>query len=82
MRHRDDLECEVESLFYSFQLREGGLHMGVGQCCDMGGCIALFQNIDSDVQRIVTYAGGVKDTTYEKSRDTWIARDADGVSYA
>jgi hypothetical protein len=41
--------------------------MVAGHCCDMPGCIALFQRIDPHVQHIDTYAGDERDTVYVKS---------------
>jgi hypothetical protein len=45
-------------------------------CCDMVGCIKLFQAIDPKVRSIETYAGGQRDTFYERDGcDRWCAID-------
>jgi hypothetical protein len=60
---RPDLKCFVLAVSYDF-LKHGRLDMPSAECCSMGGCIDLFQKIDADVQRIETFAGGERDTTY------------------
>lgn len=74
MTYRGDLMCEVVSLTYDFENRVGTLVMEENNCCDMRACIALFELIDSGVQRINTFAGGERDTMYVKRRDEWIAK--------
>ena len=68
MKRSEQLQCTVESLAYNFA-DDGGtgfVFMAPMNCCDMTGCIELFKQIDPHVNRIVTYAGNVADTSYEK----------------
>jgi hypothetical protein len=69
----EGLQCTVYRLEYSFHSGEGWLHMRALDCCDMTGCIALFQRIDADVNTIFTMAGKMPDTAYVKLDDGWIA---------
>jgi hypothetical protein len=54
----------------------GRLIMTPGACCDMSGCIALFERIDPQVRRIETFSGDKPDTAYTYSFDEgkWFAR--------
>lgn len=62
------LMCDVASLTYEFNTRTGTLVMGDGDCCDMRGCIAVFQAIDPDVRQINTFSGRKRDTEYSLLR--------------
>jgi hypothetical protein len=53
-------------------------HVGVALfppicCCDMTGCIAVFQTIDPDVIQIQTFSGDKPDTIYTRDGDRWAA---------
>ena len=67
------LKCGVVSLAYDFRSRTGQLYLPDGHCCDMTGCIALFQAIDPDVTAIKTYSGDKADTAYRKKGTEWKA---------
>lgn len=67
------LKCGVVSLAYDFGSHTGQLHLPDGHCCDMTGCIDLFQEIDPEVTAIYTYSGGRADTAYRKSGTKWNA---------
>ena len=43
------LQCGVVSLAYDFRSHTGQLYLPEGHCCDMTGCIALFEAIDPNV---------------------------------
>lgn len=58
------LMCEPVRIEYDFTRRRGLLVMAEGDCCDMNGCIKLFQAMDQDVTLIDTYSGHVRDTSY------------------
>ena len=62
--HSSDLQCNVERIEYDFLRQLGVLRMPEANCCDMKGCIELFERIDPDVLRIETFAGGQPDTFY------------------
>lgn len=71
---RDDrLMCRVANLSYSFSAHLGEIWLAPGDCCDMKGCIALFEAIDPDVKSITTYSGTERDTVYDKNSEKWIA---------
>jgi hypothetical protein len=71
--HRN-LLCEPIRLEYDFQRREGYLWMAEGNCCDMPGCIEIFEAIDDEVLKIQTFAGSNPDTVYtRKDRGDWKA---------
>lgn len=73
MGYRSDLVCEVSALSYDFETQTGKLDMAPSQCCDMVGCVELFEKIDADVKRIDTFAGGIPDTTYKRLPSGWNA---------
>jgi hypothetical protein len=81
---RTDLWCEVQSLTYDFPSRRGRLYMPWGNCCDMTGCIALFERIDPDCALIETYEGNERgkgyqaDTIYRLTEAGWEALDQRG----
>lgn len=68
------LMCEVKSLEYDFKSRTGILYMPPVNCCDMGGCIKLFEAIDPKVSTIRTIAGDRQDTIYFLTASGWEAR--------
>jgi hypothetical protein len=68
------LMCGVVSLAYDFCRRTGQLYLPDGHCCDMTGCITLFQAIDPDVTAINTYSSDKADTAYRKKGTEWKAR--------
>ena len=70
---RSDLQCDVRSLTYDFKTRIGTLEMPPDNCCDMLGCIHLFERIDVEVKRIDTFAGSIPDTSYKLSTKGWVA---------
>lgn len=83
------LQCEVLSLTYDFAARYGDLRMHEGDCCDMTGCVALFEAIDPGVLIIQTWSGRALDTAYmrQTAKTPWIAlaNTADvskGIDYA
>ena len=51
----------------------GALQMPPDTCCDMSGCIALFERIDVDVTRIETMAGSKPDMIYRRTSEGWRA---------
>lgn len=77
----EDLQCMVLRLEYSFRAEEGWLHLRAGDCCDMTGCIALFQRVDPNVKTIITMSGKVPDTAYRKLHDGWVAMRPNGDGY-
>ena len=70
------LQCTVIGVAYDFPSQTGRLIMTPGACCDMSGCIALFERIDPQVRRIETFSGDKPDTAYTYSFDEgkWSAR--------
>ena len=42
-------------------------------CCDMCGCIALFEGVDPNVALIETFAGGERDTAFRRPKTGWEA---------
>lgn len=67
------LGTDLCSLRYNVETRTGVLYLPPYCCTDMDGAIAMFQNIDPNVARIVTVAGVVEDTVYEQIRGKWTA---------
>ena len=67
------LMCRVISLTYDFPGRTGRLHLFEGDCCDMSGCVSLFEGIDPQVAAIHTYSGDRADTLYRKKGTKWYA---------
>jgi hypothetical protein len=47
--------------------------MDEGNCCDMRGCIELFERIDPEVRTIYTFAGDEPDTIYKREGKEWHA---------
>lgn len=69
----DRLMCHVVSLAYDFRSHMGQVYMLDGNCCDMTGCLSLFQGIDPKVTAIETYSGDKADTVYRKEDEEWSA---------
>jgi len=67
------LMCRVNNLTYDFQTHSGELFLPESNCCDMTGCKALFESIDSQVIEIKTHAGNDPDVVYRKTNDGWKA---------
>jgi hypothetical protein len=75
MRRTDPrLHCCIEDLTYDFRTREGQIHFPRLNCCDMSGCIRLFQGIDPRVQAIQTFNGDGPDTRYTLTGGRWVAQ--------
>jgi len=70
-KFRRGLKCTPVSVSYNFETRRGTLVMVAGECCDMRGCIELFEEIDSDVKRIDTVSGEKPDTWYVNIGGKW-----------
>ena len=64
----DQFMCKVKDLAYDFAKKTGTLHMAPADCCDMQGCVDLFERIDPRVRRIETFAGDKVDTIYVRER--------------
>jgi hypothetical protein len=69
--HHDGLMCGVLSLSYDFAGHEGIITFPRGDCCDMSGCIRLFEAIDPGVVAIDTFSGDEPDTAYRKRNGVW-----------
>lgn len=67
------LMCEVVSLVYDFRRRTGELYLPDANCCDMTGCVELFEAIDPKVVAIDTRSGDRADTAYRKEGAEWKA---------
>jgi hypothetical protein len=76
-----DIGTPVESLTYNFVRHIGQLYLPEGCCCDMDGCIELFQKIDKNVRRIDTFSGMESDTIYIRNGTNWFATSLNGISY-
>lgn len=74
MVKRRSLQCNAREVRYDFARRAGTLFMPAGECCDMSGCISLFESIDPQVVRIVTISGDEEDTSYSRTDSGWAAR--------
>jgi hypothetical protein len=72
------LQCYVKAIEYRPADRLGVLEMDSDSCCDMAGCIALFEAIDPEVENIVTRAGESPDTSYRRKAGRWQAVTSDG----
>lgn len=67
------LQCYAVGVAYDFIEKTGQLYIEDGGCCDMSGCIEMFTRIDSGAVLIETFSGGIRDTSYRKTRNEWIA---------
>ena len=61
-----ELQCYVRAVRYDPARRLGSLYMDEDSCCDMDGCIAVFEEIDPEVEVIVTWAAAARDTVYRR----------------
>ena len=78
----DLTQCDVRSVEHRPPERRGVLHMPPDTCCDMCGCIALFEGIDPNVALIETFAGGERDTAYVRRPTTgWEAISPGGGAW-
>lgn len=71
MNYHSELMCNVGELSYDFASRVGTLKMAPNNCCDAAGCIALFERIDANVEKINTIAGVEADTVYTRTDSGW-----------
>ena len=55
--YRSELVCDVRGMAYDFDRHLGTLLLASEDCCDMRGCIELFEKVDPEVQRIEIFAG-------------------------
>jgi hypothetical protein len=62
----EGLQCCVIAIGYEPASRRGVLCMPDGSCCDMSGCIVVFEAIDPMVAKIETWAGDRPDMAYVK----------------
>jgi hypothetical protein len=69
----DRLQCRLISLTYDFRTRTGQVYLFEGDCCDMTGCVTLFEGIDSEVTAVDTFAGDKADAVYRKQGRKWSA---------
>jgi hypothetical protein len=67
------LMCHVVSLAYDFRSHTGKVYLADGECCDMSGCVALFERIDPKVTAVETFSGDRADTVYRKAGKEWNA---------
>jgi hypothetical protein len=67
------LVCDVISLAYDFRSQTGELYFPGGNCCDMSGCVAVFEGIDPKVTAINTYSGDEAETMCRKEGKKWNA---------
>ena len=68
------LRCGLRSFSYDFSTRTATLALPPDHCTDMRGAIQFAQRLDRRVQRVVTIAGGTRDTVYVcVRRDDWKA---------
>jgi len=48
--YRSEPVCDVRRMAYDFDRHLGTLLLASENCCDMRGCIELFEKVDPDVQ--------------------------------
>jgi hypothetical protein len=60
----EELQTFIVSIEYIPLERRGILRMPYCCCCDMVGCIRLFERINDEIEKIETFAGEVRDTVY------------------
>lgn len=78
----DGMKCHVLRIEYDFVSQIGILYMPPVCCCDMQGCIDLFEAIDPKVDQIRTFGGDRQDTSYHLVAGIWEARmPARGVGF-
>lgn len=73
MIFHEGLMCHPMRLTYDFGAHAGIIALKDGDCCDMKGCIALFERIDAAVERIETFSGRNRDTVYALRDGRWDA---------
>lgn len=64
----------VVGLNYDFRNHTGLLFLESGHCADMRASIALFSEIDDEVQLIISIEGGDRDAVYIKTESGWDVR--------
>ena len=70
----EELQCSPVRLTYDFVRRVGALNMLRNDRCDMAACIALFERIDPNVERITTISGADRADYVRGSGGEWHAR--------
>lgn len=65
------LWCHPQSVLYDFETRTGVLVLPPDECCDMAGCIRLFESLDKKVEHISVIAGLCLDTKYDRDGKKW-----------
>lgn len=65
----DRLVCEIVRIQHNFKTHKSIIHFPAANCCDMSGCIRLFERIDKDVVQIKTFSGRDRDTMYKKNQN-------------
>jgi hypothetical protein len=75
------MQCFVVSRSYDRQAHRGRLMMENGNCCDMSGCIKVFETIDANCQLIETFAGSQRDTIYVHRSGQWHSIGPDGFAW-
>jgi hypothetical protein len=68
------IQCGLLRVEVDFSQHAVTLHVPDGECTDMRGAVRYAKELDQDVRRINTIAGGRRDnTSYLKEGDRWIA---------
>jgi hypothetical protein len=65
------LGTAIWSLAYDVRTRTGTITMPASYCTSMDGAVRLFLRLDPEVAHVVTIAGGLIDTTYERVDGLW-----------
>lgn len=73
-KYNKQLMCSVVSLIYDFPGHYGHIFFPDCNCCDMAGCINMFEAIDPCVTQIITFSGSKPDTIYIKESATGQSR--------
>lgn len=73
MPYNQQLQCDALDFCYDPDTGNGILLMAAGDCCDMAGCVAFFENIDAKVNSVDTFSGSVHDTIYSLRNGRWTA---------
>ena len=68
-----DHNNSATALSYDPKTRVGRLDIVAGGCCDMSGCVAAFERVDDQVQRIETYSGSKPAAVYLRRHGRWSA---------
>ena len=69
------LHCGITSLACDFRNHTARLDVPTGECCDMTGCVSLFQEIDPNVRIIRVYSGVELDIEYRLGKIGWTAHN-------